>query len=59
MKSIEKLNKKLEWLLKAIDDEENQSEIQQVKLWAQIDLLRWILEKEKWISILQNQKREF
>lgn len=46
MKSIEELNKKLEWLLKSVDDEENQSEIQQVKLWAQIDLLRWILEKK-------------
>lgn len=32
MKSIEELNKKLEWLLKAVDDEENQSEIQQIKL---------------------------
>lgn len=44
MKSIEELNKKLEWLLKAVDDEENQSEIQQVKLWTQIDLINWILE---------------
>lgn len=44
MKSIEELNKKLEWLLKAVDDEENQSEIQQIKLWTQIDLINWILE---------------
>ena len=39
---IEKLQEKLEWLIKALDYPENQNELQQAKLYAQIDLIRWL-----------------
>lgn len=45
MKTEQELKDKLEWLLKAVDDEENQQEVVQIKLYAQIDLLRSILEE--------------
>lgn len=45
MKTEQELKDKLEWLLKAVDDEENQQEVIQIKLYAQIDLLRSILEE--------------
>lgn len=42
MKSLEEIEKMKEWLIKALDDEENQSELMQVKLYAKLDLLRWL-----------------
>ena len=43
MKTEKEIREKLEWLLKAVDDEDNQSENQQIKLWTQIDFCNWIL----------------
>ena len=42
MKTEEEIKAKLQWLIKALDDEDNQTESQQVKLWAQIDFCRWL-----------------
>ena len=43
MKSIEEIEAKKEWILKALNDDDNQTEAQQIKLWAQLDLINWIL----------------
>ena len=43
MKTEKEIREKLEWLLKAVDDEDNQQELMQVKLWTQIDFCNWIL----------------
>lgn len=42
MKSLEEIEKMKEWLLKALDDEDNQNEAMQIKLYAKLDLLRWM-----------------
>lgn len=42
MKTEKEINDKYEWLLKALDDEENQDDLSQAKLWAQIDLIKWL-----------------
>ena len=42
MKTEEEIKDKLQWLIKALDDEDNQGEIQQTNLWAQIDFIRWL-----------------
>ena len=42
MKTEEEIKDKLQWLIKALDDEDNQGELQQTKLWAQIDFIRWL-----------------
>lgn len=42
MKTEEEIKAKLKWLIKAIDDIENQDDITQCKLWAQIDIIRWL-----------------
>jgi hypothetical protein len=42
MKTIEEMQEKLEWLIKALDYPENQTMVQQCKIYAQIDLLRWL-----------------
>ena len=42
MKSEQEIRTRLEWLLKAIDDPENQSEMMQSKLFAQIDFIKWL-----------------
>ena len=42
MKSEQEIQAKLEWLLKAVDDEENQQEAVQIRLWAQINCLLWV-----------------
>lgn len=42
MRTEKEIKEKLQWLLKAIDDEENQSDLMQVKLWAQIDFIKWL-----------------
>lgn len=43
MKTIEEIEKKKEWIIKALDDKDNQTEAQQIKLYAQLDLINWIL----------------
>ena len=42
MKTENEIRERLNWLIKALDDEENQSEIQQAKLWAMIDFIKWL-----------------
>lgn len=42
MKTENEIRERLNWLLKALDDKENQNEIQQVKIWAQIDFIKWL-----------------
>jgi hypothetical protein len=42
MKTEEQIEQRLQWLIKALDDEENQQEATQIKLYAQIDLINWI-----------------
>lgn len=43
MKTIEEIEKKKEWIIKALDDSDNQTEAQQIKLYAKLDLINWIL----------------
>ena len=42
MKTEEEIRKRLDWLIKALDDEDNQTQIQQCKLYAQIDFIKWL-----------------
>ena len=42
MRTEEEMKEKLQWLIKAVDDEENQTELMQAKLYAQIDIFRWL-----------------
>lgn len=42
MKTEQEIKTKLEWLIKALDDPENQTMLQQCKLYAQIDLIKWL-----------------
>ena len=42
MKTENEIRERLNWLLKALDDEENQNEMQQAKLWAMIDFIKWL-----------------
>lgn len=42
MKTEAEIKAKLQWLIKALDEEENQSDITQTKLYAQIDFIRWL-----------------
>ncbi|MBQ1988283.1 MAG: hypothetical protein II234_00065 [Clostridia bacterium] len=42
MKTEEQIKERLKWLINALDDEDNQTECQQVKLWAQIDFIKWL-----------------
>lgn len=42
MRTEKEMQEMKEWLIKALDDEENQSEIQQAKLYAKLDLLHWL-----------------
>ena len=42
MKTEEQIKERLKWLINALDDEDNQTEAQQIKLWAQIDFCRWL-----------------
>lgn len=43
MKSEQEIKDRLKWLLKAVDDEENKAEISQIKLWEQIELIKWLV----------------
>jgi len=42
MKTEEEIRTKLKWLIEKLDEPENQSEKQQIKLWSQIDFIRWL-----------------
>lgn len=42
MRTDKELQEMKEWLIKALDDPENQDEKQQIKLYAKLDLLRWL-----------------
>ena len=42
MKTEKEIKERLKWLIKALDDPDNQTEIQQIKLYAQIDFIRWL-----------------
>lgn len=42
MRTDKELQEMKEWLIKALDDAENQDEKQQIKLYAKLDLLRWL-----------------
>ena len=46
MRSEDEIKSRLQWLISALDELENQSEIMQVKLYAQIDLIKWILQED-------------
>ena len=43
MKNEQEIRNRLQWLIKQLDEPECQSEVQQAKIYAQIDLCRWIL----------------
>ena len=43
MRTEQEIKDRLKWLLKAVDDEENQNEITQSQLWQQIDFIKWLL----------------
>lgn len=43
----EEVQKRYEWLLKAVDEEENQDDITQAKLWSQIDFILWLEGKKQ------------
>ena len=42
MKSEKEIKERLDWLIKALDDPDNQTEIQQIKLYTQIDFIKWL-----------------
>ena len=42
MKTESEIRERLEWLINAAYDKDNQTELQQAKIYAQIDLLKWI-----------------
>lgn len=42
MKTENEIKERLNWLIKALDDEDNQTESQQIKIWAQIDFIKWL-----------------
>lgn len=42
MKTEEEIREHLEWLINSAHDKDNQTDLQQAKIWAQIDLIRWM-----------------
>ena len=46
MRSEDEIKSRLQWLITALDEPENQSEIMQVKLYAQIDFIKWLLKED-------------
>jgi hypothetical protein len=51
MRTEEEIKERLQWLLQALDDEENQHEITQAKLWSQIDFIKWLVGIDKFIEL--------
>lgn len=45
MRSEDEIRERLQWLIAVLDESENQSEIMQVKLYAQIDFIKWVLQE--------------
>lgn len=43
MRTENEIKERLEWAKKALDDEDNASELDQIKLWQWIDALTWVL----------------
>ena len=41
MRTSEEIRAKLKWLLEAVDKEDD--EVVQIKLWQQIDFIKWLL----------------
>ena len=46
MRSEDEIKSRLQWLIAALDESENQSNIMQVKLYAQIDFIKWLLQED-------------
>ena len=42
MKTETEIRERLNWLLNALDDKDNQTQAQQIKFWAQIDFIKWL-----------------
>ena len=42
MKTEQEIRERLNWLIEAVDEDENQNDKAQCKLWAQIDFIRWL-----------------
>ena len=42
MKTEKEIKERLQWLINALDDPDNQTEKQQIKLYAQIDFIKWL-----------------
>lgn len=43
MKNEQEIKERIQWLVTAIDEEENDNKIMQAKLWYAIDMLKWVL----------------
>ena len=43
MRSEESIKNRISWLKKAINDEDNDTTFMQVKLYAQLEILEWVL----------------
>ena len=43
MKTREEIEKRMQWCLEALDDEDNKTDLQQAKIWTQYETLRWVL----------------
>ena len=43
MKTEQEIKERLQWLIQQLDEPECQSEVQQAKIYAQIDFARWLL----------------
>lgn len=43
MKTEDEIRKRIEWVEDAIEDEDNLMEFAQIKLYAQLDTLKWII----------------
>ena len=43
MKTEQEIKDRIEWCYKALNDPDNDTEIQQIKLYTQINVLEWVL----------------
>lgn len=42
MRTEEEIINRIEWIKNAINDEDNDTEFMQIKLYAQLDILKWV-----------------
>lgn len=42
MRSEDEIINRIEWIKNAINDEDNDTEFMQIKLYAQLDILKWV-----------------